>query len=294
MDILHQMPPYSLFGLENPNYKDARIIVLPVPYGSSAAHSAGARSAPHAIIDASRNMELYSIELGRDLRELKTYTFSEMEPDLNSPKEMVARIEKEINAIIEEDKVPVTIGGDHAVAIGPITALGKKYKDFSVIHFGAHADSRDEYLGSRYSHASVMARARDVCGSCISVGVRSIDEEAAKKYGKETIFMKDIWNMKSEAVAERIVKMTKERVYLTIDVGVLDPSEMPATAAPVPEGLHFHELTSILREVLARKQLIGADFCELNPAEANRAPDYTVAKLISLTLGYAFLLPKER
>ncbi len=295
MELLNSNPKYNLFGFKNPDYKDAKIVVLPVPYDAATSYRAGAREGPHAIIDASRNMEYYSEELGLDVIEdgLPVYTLDELMPNSRSPEAMVMDVQKETEKIYEDEKIPLVLGGDHSIAIGSITALAKKRNDFSVLHFDAHSDSRDEYLGSKYSHACIMARSRDVCDSCYSVGVRSIYKEGAKEFGNEILFRKDMHTMSIEDIVTKIVNVTKKNIYLTIDVDVLDPSEMPSTGTPEPDGLSFHELTSILKGVLQRKKLLGLDFCELSPIGGFIAPNYLVAKLAYLTLGYAFSLPKK-
>lgn len=287
--ILNAMPPYTLFGVEN-DYKNAKVVVLPIPYDSTTTYKSGARDGPHAIIDASRNMEFYSEELDGDVTELGICTLDELFPSVNSPEETVNMIEKEVSQILDDGKIPLCIGGDHTIAVGPIRAVAKRNKDFSVIHFDAHSDARDTYAGSKYCHACIMARAREVCGSCISVGVRSIDADSAKKVGKEIIYRKDMHDMTLKQVIDDIVKRTREKVYITIDVDVLDPSEMPSTGTPEPDGLRYYELTSILKGILSKKKLLGLDFTELSPPVGNNltAPNFLVAKLIYTVLGYAY------
>lgn len=294
MDMLTPMPKYTLFGFKNPRYADARIVVLPVPYDSATTYKSGAREGPHAIIDASRNMEYYSEELDLEINGSDIYTMDELEPDLGSPERMSARVEKEVGTLIDDAKVPLLIGGDHSIAIGSITAFGKRFNDFSVLHFDAHSDSREEYMGSRYCHACIMARARDHCDSCYSVGVRSIYKEGAELYGDDILFRKDMHGMSSEEIADKIKKKTKDRIYLTVDLDVLDPSEMPSTGTPEPDGLRFRELASILAGVLSEKSLIGMDFNELSPIGGFVAPNFLAAKLIFLTLCYAFYSKERR
>ncbi len=290
MPVLHQMPPYNLFGVFDPDYESAKVVVLPIPYDSTTTYKSGARDGPHAIIDASRNLEFFNEEIGDDVTKIGIFTLEELEPSFKSPDETINRIEKEVSLILEAGKMPLLLGGEHSIAMGSIRAEGKKYgKDgFSVIHFDAHSDSRDEYMGSKYCHACVMARARESCSSCISVGVRSTDEEGFKKYRNETIYRKDMHGRKAEDIADEIIKKTKNKVYITIDLDVLDPSILPSTGTPEPDGLSFHELASILKNILTKKELIGADFNELSPIGGIVAPNFLVAKLILLTLGYAF------
>lgn len=281
------MPPYNLFGLESQDYVSAKVVVLPVPYDSTASYKAGAREGPHAIIQASRNIELYSEELGTDISKIGIYTLDELEPDVNSAEGMVNRIEKEVSILLNDSKIPLLLGGDHSISIGAFRAVGKAEKNFSILHFDAHSDSREEYMGSRYSHACVAARARELSKNCYSVGVRSIDEDSANIYRKEILYMADMKKLGIQKTADTIVRNTLKNVYLTIDLDVLDPSIMPSTGTPEPDGMDFGTLTGILKAVLGKKKLLGMDMTELCPIPGMAAPDYTAAKLAYLTLGYA-------
>lgn len=294
MKLLNAMPPYNLFGIENPEYNKAKIVVLPIPYDSTTTYKSGARDGPHAIIDASRNIELFNEEIGKDVSQIGIYTLEELAPNLDSPEKTINSIEKEVSLILDDSKVPLLLGGEHSIAIGSIRAVCKKYKEVSVLHFDAHSDSREEYMGSRYCHACVTARAREVCSNCISIGVRSTDEEGFSKCAKDTIYRKAMHSMTTEEIVKQLVKRTKEKIYITVDVDVLDPSIIPSTGTPEPDGLSFYELISIIKGVVASKDLVGLDFNELSPTAGFVAPNYTVAKLIYLTLGYAYCTPKSK
>ncbi len=290
MKLLNALPPYNLFGIEDQNYEKAKVVVIPVPYDSTTTYKAGARDGPHAIIDASRNLEFFSEETNFDISKLGVYTTEELSPNLDSPAKTIDSVEKEVNNILNASKLPVLLGGEHSIAIGSIRAISKKYKknNFSVLHFDAHSDSRDEYMGSRYCHACVMARAREVCDSCMSIGVRSTEEEGFLKYKKSNVYRMEMHKESIDDIVNWLLKNTKESVYISVDVDVMDPSIMPSTGTPEPDGLSFYELTSIIKGVLAKRKLIGADFCELSPISGLVSPNFTVAKLVMLTLGYAY------
>ncbi len=290
MHVLNAMPPYNLFGLEEQDYENARIAVLPIPYDSTASFKSGAREGPHAIIAASRNIELYSEEFGKDISKLGIYTLEELAPDFGSPEGMVNRIEKEINILVEDSKFPIILGGEHTVSIGAIRSFSNKMgkNSFTVLHFDAHSDSRSEFMGARMCHACVTARARELCGSVISIGVRSIDEESMKNYGKDIIFMSDIREQGVKKAIERAIKASRGKVYVSVDLDVLDPSEMPSTGTPEPDGLHFRELVEMVKEIARAKEVIGMDFVELMPIAGLEAPNYLTAKLIYLSIGSVF------
>ncbi|MCL4379580.1 MAG: agmatinase [Candidatus Marsarchaeota archaeon] len=291
MGILNAMPPYNLFGLEEQDYKKAKVVVFPIPYDSTSTYKVGSREGPRAIIEASRSMELYSEELNRRISDIGIYTMEEMAPDFDSPKGMVDRIAKEVSLALDDSKVPLLIGGEHTIAIGAVKAIAGKYKDFSVLHFDAHADSYDEFHNSRYCHACVMARIREICKSCYSVGVRSIDEKSAKKLN-DILYMKEARKLSARLIAEKILKSTTKNLYVTIDLDVLDSAEMPSTGTPEPGGFRYNELKDILEIVLKQRKLIGMDVNELCPLPGMVAPNYLAAKLIYQALGYAFLSRK--
>lgn len=294
MKLLSAMPPYNLFGIEDSTYEKAKVVVIPVPYDSTVTYKPGAREGPHAVINASRNIEFFSEELKQDVTKIGIYTTEELMPNLDSPEKTINLIEKEVGLILEASKMPLLIGGEHSIAIGSIRAAAKRYKkNLSVLHFDAHSDSREEYMGSRYCHACVMARAAEACDSCFSIGVRSTDEDGYKKCKDHTIYRNEMHEKSTEEIVNRLLSGTKENLYITIDMDVLDPGIMPSTGTPEPDGLSFHELTSILKGLLAKKKLVGLDFCEISPIGGLDAPNYLVAKLIFLTLGYAFY-PKRK
>lgn len=290
MKLLSAMPPYNMFGLEDTSYEKARVVVLPVPYDSTTTYRAGAREGPHAIINASRSVELFNEEVEEDISKIGIFTLDELAPNLNSPEENIKLVERETSLILDDNKLPIIIGGDHSIAIGSIRAVSKKYKkNLSVIQFDAHSDSREEFMGSRYNHACVMARVKEACDSCYSLGIRSTVEEDYRKRSKNIIYRKDMHSKSTKEIIDFLVKSTEDNVYITLDFDVMDPSEMPSVGTPEPDGLSFHELTSIIRGVLSKKRLVGADFVELCPIAGMLAPDFLAAKLIYLTIGYANL-----
>ncbi len=293
MKLLHQLPPYNLFGIEDQDFDSAKVVAIPVPYDSTTSYKSGSRDGPHAIIEASRNIELYDEEYKREITDIGIYTTDEMQPSVNSPEETINWLEKECSLVIEAGKIPVIIGGEHSLAIANIRAIAKHLKDFSVIHFDAHSDYRDEYMGSRYSHACIMARAKEACKSCYSVGVRSIDAESAKKYSDDILYMKDMRDLSAKEIASMISKRTKKNIYITIDMDVLDNGEMPSVGTPEPNGIRFAELDAILKNLLMEKRLVGADFCELAPIPGLIAPNFLAAKLIFRALGHAFFQKKR-
>ncbi len=286
MKILNSLTPYTLFGL-TPQYGESKIVVLPVPYDSTTSYKAGARDGPHEIISASRTVEPYNEELDMDINDILVYTTDELAPDVNSPKAMSNRVEREVDVILQDKKIPIVLGGDHSISIGAVASVAKIEKNFTYLHFDAHSDSRDEYSGSKYSHACVVARVGELTNSHYSVGVRSIEKEGMKFF-KTTLFRKDMHSMNLQEISDLILKNTNSKIYLSIDFDVLDPSQMPSTGTPEPDGLTFYELKEILKRVLSKREVIGMDFVELSPIPGLVYPNFLAAKLIYFAIGYAF------
>ncbi len=290
MKVLNTTAPHNLFGLEEQDYDTAKVAVLPVPYDSTSTYRVGSREGPHAIIEASRALELYSEEFDAVIADkVGIFTLEELAPDFNSPEGTINRIAKEVGLLLDDGKVPLLLGGEHTIAVGAVKAIAGKYKDFSVLHLDAHADSRDEFMSTRYCHACVMARIREMCKSAFSAGVRSIDKESAHKYEKSILYMRDMRKMTTAQIVGTILKNTKKNIYITLDLDVLDSAEFPSTGTPEPGGLRYEELRDILKGVLKERNLIGIDFNEMNPIPGMVAPEFMVSKLIYSTIGYAFL-----
>lgn len=292
MEPLNSLPRYAMFGIDDQDYKKARVVVLPVPYDSAVTYKSGAKDGPRAIIDASRNLEFYSYELKDDPRRIGIYTTLELAPNLDSPEKMAKNVKREVEVILDDGKVPMLLGGDHSITIGALEAFAGR-KEISVVQFDAHTDSVDEMFGSRYTHASVMARAMEMHEKIVQVGIRNIDAVSAKRLDMRRImFMDEVDRIGTKAVADKINRLTGKEVYITVDLDVIDPGEMPSTGTPEPGGMHWKELVDIIRRVAAKKNLAGMDITELRPIPYMHAPDFAAAKLAYLSLGY-FMLKKR-
>ncbi|MDE1855330.1 MAG: agmatinase [Candidatus Micrarchaeota archaeon] len=283
---LRAMPNYNLFGLEDQSYESAKVVVLPVPYDSTVTYKAGTREGPQAIINASRNIELYSYEIGGDPSKVGIYTLQSMEPDMSSPENMVAGVKKEVGMILDDGKIPLVLGGEHTLTIGALQALKARNSDISIIHFDAHSDTRQELFGAKYMHATVISRAMELYPDILQLGVRSIDAEYASRLDRDRVmFIDDVKRLGTDELVSRILSSTKEKIYLTFDFDVLDPAEMPSVGTPEPNGMRFGDVLSIMKGIGSEKKLCGIDFVEFCPIPYLHAPDFLAAKLIYLTLG---------
>src|SRR5512137_2416345 len=171
--------PLNFGGLEEEyaSLERARAVVLPVPYDFSTTYQGGTRWGPRAILGASQNMELWDDELGATYRS-GIHTLPEVEPTALGPEAMAARVEQAVDWILERGKLPAILGGEHSITAGAVRAAARRFRDLSVLQFDAHADMRERYLDSPYSHACVMRRVRESVPAA-SVGIRSCSEEEA-------------------------------------------------------------------------------------------------------------------
>lgn len=293
MEILHNLPPFNFCGIDEKysGFKNAKVVVLPVPYDSTTSYGVGARHGPQAIISASRNMELYDHEFDASPYEIGIHTLSELEPSMAGPKETSERVQQVIKDILDAGKLPFMLGGEHSITAGAVKAVAEKFKNFSVLQLDAHADMRDEYEETKYNHACAMRRAREIT-DVVQAGIRSLSAEEAdyiKEKKVKNIFFAPQDPADFDAQIPKIVAALKDNVYITFDIDALDPAEVPSTGTPEPGGLRWHQALKLLHAVAEKKKIIGMDLVELAPIPGNSAPDFLAAKLAYKMVGYAFL-----
>jgi agmatinase len=265
-------------------------VIVPVPYDGTSTWIKGADKGPEALIEASANMELYDIETGTEVYRHGIYTDV---PVLISdrPEIMIKAVKERIDYWLALDKFVVTIGGEHSVTIGSVEAHLLKYPDLSVLQLDAHTDLRPEYLGSRYSHACTMARVKEFC-PITQAGIRSMDIIEKEYLQPDRVFYAEKI-LHSHDWIEKIIQTLSERVYLTVDLDVFDPSVMPSTGTPEPGGFDWYTILDLIRRVTEQKELTGFDIVELCPDKNNKAPDFLAAKLLYKILTYKFLHYKK-
>ncbi|MCD6310587.1 MAG: agmatinase [Candidatus Eremiobacteraeota bacterium] len=278
--------PDNFCGLteEFSNYENSRIVILPVPFDETTSWIKGSDKGPQAIIDASRQLELYDIETKTEVYRHGIFTTDEIIAR-GSP-DMIGKVYENVKKFLDDGKFVVTIGGEHPVCIGSIKAHSEKFPGMYVLQLDAHTDMRDSYEGSMYSHASTMSRVKEIVPGIISVGIRSMDITEVERVNPENIFYAhDI--VKSENWIRPVIDKLPDNVYITIDVDVFDPGIMPSTGTPEPGGLDWHQVIDLMAEIAEKKNITGFDVTELCPSD-NRAPDFLAAKLIYKILTYKF------
>ncbi|HUW19573.1 MAG TPA: agmatinase [Sedimentisphaerales bacterium] len=263
----------------------AEVVIVPVPYDRTSTWLKGADKGPAAIIEASANMELYDIETDSEVYKKGIFTDEALPVEL-SPEEMVEAVRGRVENYIKQGKFVVVLGGEHSVSIGAIRAHCESNQDVSVLQLDAHSDLREEYDGSKYNHACVMARAREIA-PIVQVGIRSMDICEKEFINKDNIFFaEDIYG--STDWIDEVIARLSDRVYVTIDLDVFDPSVVPATGTPEPGGLLWYDVLALLRTVFEKRNVVGFDVVELCPNDNSKPSDFLAAKLVYKLLSYKF------
>jgi agmatinase len=285
--------PINFGGIEEAEFSNldtAQVFVLPVAYEGTVSYGAGTGAGAMAIIEASRNMELYDEETDAEVYKIGIHTLDEFRP-LESPEAMMNGLYDRTKELLKREKFLCMLGGEHSVSAPVIRAHAEKFHNLSVLQIDAHADLRDEYDDTPHSHASIMARVvKDLRIPSVQVGIRSIsaDEARALDSGIPTkiFWAKDVVG-RTDWIDSAIDSLT-ENVYLTIDIDGLDPSLVPTTGTPEPGGLGWYETLTLIRKLARKKRVVGMDLVEFSKTDNSDAPAFLCAKLVYKTLAYIF------
>lgn len=281
------LPPLNFLGLppEHSALETSNVRILPVPYELTTSYGQGTRNGPRALLLASQQVELYDREWGDEpALAYGVHTLPLLAPNYRDPETAHAEIAAAV-ADHARDVLLCVIGGEHSISGAVARGLHENYGDFVTVQLDAHADLRDEYEGTPYSHASAMRRVIDNGGGpVLQLGIRSLsmDEAAFIKTQPdqvETFFAEDVHAGKHRA---RLVDFVQgKQVFLTIDIDCLDAALMPATGTPEPDGMTWNEVLDAVRLVAANAgRVIAFDVMELAPLAGVQAPDYLAAKLV--------------
>jgi agmatinase len=245
------------------DFEQSKAVLFGAPFDGTTSFKPGARFAPPAMRQDSWAIESYSPYFESDLEDLKLFDYGDLELPFGDKKNALRMIQEHVQEIIDANKIPIMIGGEHLVSLAPVKALSKKYDDLHIIHFDAHTDLREDYLGEALSHATVIRRIYDQLGDgkinqfCIRSGLKE-EFEWAKKH---THLEKFTYN----TLASCVKRLKDKPVYITIDLDVLDPSVFPGTGTPEPGGINFHDMINIIKELSKLNNVVGMDVVELSP-----------------------------
>ncbi len=268
-------------------FEKAGILLQSIPYDGTSTWGKGADDGFPAFLEASENMELYDIETDSEVYLKGVHILDEIREN-QSPEEVFHAVRKKTEELLETGKFLTFFGGEHSISIGIIEAFRKRYSNLSVLQLDAHTDLRPEYMGSEFNHACAMHRANKTC-NLVQVGIRSMDESERPFIKKEKCFFAH--EMFSDpSWMDRSIEQLTEKVYLSIDLDVFDPSIMPSTGTPEPGGMEWNTMMTYLRKVAESKEIVGFDIVELAPIQNFKAPDFLVAKLYYKLLSYIFYI----
>lgn len=268
------------------DYASARFAVLPIPYDATTSFGVGTREGPRAIITASQQVELYDEHLGRECWQAGVATLDPLEPDSRGPQQMVERVFRAARRVVADGKFLLGLGGEHSISSGLVRAVKTRHKELSVLQIDAHADLRDEFHGSPYSHASVMRRIHDLGVPAVAVGIRNYSKEEAqfiRKAGKP-ILSAETCRTSASWIDDAVSKLSSN-VFVTIDIDGFDPAYAPGTGTPEPGGLDWYQVTALLAAVARRRKIVAADLVEVRPIPPNTVTEFLAAKLLYRLIG---------
>lgn len=274
-------------------FENSKIAILSCPYEKTVSYGKGTGNGPAAILEASHYVEFFDEETEKEvcfshgITALKPLDFKK-----THGKKALDYIYKNVKSLIDSGKFVITLGGEHTISTAPIKAHFDSYNNFSVLHFDAHSDLREEYEGTKYSHACFAKRVAEFTTNITQVGIRAQCKEEfefIKASGINTFYA---YQMRHEGfdtqLNDIIINSLQENVYITFDVDYFDPSIMPSTGTPEPNGFYWDETMKLLKAVCEQRNLVGFDVVELAPNKDYSFPDFLTAKLIYKILNYKF------
>jgi agmatinase len=268
--------------------EEAGAVLIPVAYDLTTTYGTGARHGPRAMLDASTHLELFDEELGfAPTERVGVHTIEVVEQVASGPEAMVLAVADLVGGVLDEGKLPILFGGEHSLTIGSFLAMKERGLPVSILQLDAHADLREEFQGTPYSHACVMARGRERF-PCVQIGIRSISAPEHERVMLQRLPLfpaRRLHEDLPEVVAEA-GRLLGGTIYLTIDLDVLDPSIFPSTGTPEPGGLLWDEILAVVRSLTRNRQVVGFDLMEHAPIPGMHAPDFLAAKLLNKVLGY--------
>ncbi len=262
------------------DYKSSDVVIFSAPLDATTSYRPGTRFAGNSIRVESIGIEWYSPYMDMDLKNYNTADIGDLELPMGDVENSLKIINETAKEIIEDDKKPMMIGGEHLVTLPVVEALAKKYPDLRIIHLDAHTDLRDEFLGRKLSHATVLKRCHDILGDnrIYQFGIRSGDAHEFKFAEDGHTFMR---KFDLVGLEEKVEEIKDYPVYITIDLDVLDPSVFPGTGTPEPGGITYKDLLGAIQAFTKLKNVVGADIVELAPMlDASNVSTVVAAKTL--------------
>jgi agmatinase len=273
--------------------KLAGVVVVSAPFEATSSYGRGSRQGPAAIIEASRQVELYdarlSTEAYRSTRGVATA--APLELDGLDGGAVAQKLQAAVAEQLEAGKWVVTLGGEHSSIVGAVAAHHARFPEMSVLQLDAHSDLRESYENTQWSHASAMARVAEFNTRIVQVGIRSQaaeERDRSRALGLPVFYGEALqeWDAAGEDWISRVVAATGPQVYVTFDCDALDPSIMPSTGTPEPAGLSWRQVNRLFSRLCKERTIVGLDVNELAPIKGLSHPEFTMAKLIYRIIGY--------
>ncbi len=296
LEGLHWELPHTFLALDEAaaDFDRAAAVILPVPYESTTSYGGGTRRGPHAIIDASRYIELYDQELDCEAGALLgIHTLPGLDLTRAGATAAMAQLQAAYAQVagVAGDRFLMMLGGEHSVSSPCILAQADRHAErLTVLQFDAHTDLRPEYEGTPHSHASAMARVLDRA-DVVAVGIRAVSAEEMDIHratpGSTIVWADEMWE--DDRWTDRALEALGPKVYITFDVDYFDPKYVPSTGTPEPGGCDWYRTLKFLKRVYREREVVAADVVELAPTPGFHAPDFLVAKLVYKLISYRFL-----
>jgi agmatinase len=280
---------YFLLADEDSGYEASRAAILPLPFERTTSYGKGTGEGPAALLRASQALELYDEELDAEPHRMGIATLPQFLPEAHEIGAALEEIRAEARRHLAAGKFLVSIGGEHSLTSPLVAAARDVHGEIGVVQFDAHADLREEFEGTRWSHAAVMRRVVEDGVPTLAVGLRSLSSPEARFIRERelpVLWAKDLERESVLARFRRRLDALPERVYLTFDIDYFDPSLVPATGTPEPGGGTWYPTLELLRSLFRRKQVVALDLVELAPIGGQPASDFLAAKLLYKCLGY--------
>ncbi len=306
------------------NPESARFIVVPVPFDATASYRKGSALAPYAVLEATHQVDTFDLEFPDNVKSnvyvddpiREAYELNEIGRHLYSQslsgnkrsldalngvcESVLSSVYSRVNYWIDQNKIPVVIGGDNSTSLGSILSHSKRFSDLSILHFDAHADLRTGFQGIKFSHAAVMSNVLSMTKSNITqVGVRDLSEDEfhliMNSNGRVIpFFAKDIWLSKQnepfEVVSDRVASTLSRNVYVCFDMDAFDISMVPNTGTPVPGGLNWWQVNSVIRSVVnSGRKIVGFD---INESAADGSDPILAARMLHKLCGWSEAGPR--
>lgn len=276
------------------SYQKAKAVVIPFGLENTVSYGRGTKNGPVAIISASHYVEILDEQMLKPFADCGITTI--LQPPIpKDQKTAIKLLAGMVKQVVADKKFPVILGGEHSLTQGTIKGLSEHYKNFTILHFDAHSDTRlNYYLGKEYSHGAVMSQilTKYPISKLVQVGIRSFSDQNGEMDFREknSNRIKTFWAWDKFSPADVARAIPTANVFISFDLDAFDPSIMPSTGTPEPGGLLWWPVLEILKAVYKSKNVIGADIVELAPIKGLNHPDFLAAKLVYKLIGYKFFI----